>query len=236
MSFFFLGRLHDMICPLIGSVLKKYLIHICCIIDGIQNSWSSWTNQWISSTALKYALPKETRLVLKSTISWRGTDNKDDPGIQNWNTIMREQRMRYMREWSLIVKFLHKMATGGHFGWLKITFDLISRHYISTRNFFYFFHKMVASGHFSWSAYDLLDTLFRTWLKCSPHCSSSSMYIPRNSLFVSYDLSNAVKKCSYGYFWEKKNDNICFWSIQWELVDTKLIRLSAHKDLGKSLV
>ena len=29
--------------------------------------------------ALIYALTKETRLVLKNTISWRGTDNKDDP-------------------------------------------------------------------------------------------------------------------------------------------------------------
>ena len=31
---------------------------------------------------LKYALPKETRLVLKNTISWRGTDNKDNQAFK----------------------------------------------------------------------------------------------------------------------------------------------------------
>ena len=44
------------ICPLIGRILKKRLIHICCIIDGRQNSRCSWTNQ---STNQK-------RLVLKT--------------------------------------------------------------------------------------------------------------------------------------------------------------------------
>ena len=32
--------------------------------------------------------------------------------------------------------FFHKMAAGGHFGWPKITFDRISRHFWSIRNFF----------------------------------------------------------------------------------------------------
>ena len=32
--------------------------------------------------------------------------------------------------------FVHKMAAGGHFGLQKITFDSISRHFISIRNFF----------------------------------------------------------------------------------------------------
>ena len=42
--------------------------------------------------------------------------------------------------------FVHKMAAGGHFGWPKITFDRISRHFRSIRNFF--FHEMAAGGHF----------------------------------------------------------------------------------------
>ena len=33
----------------------------------------------------------------------------------------------------------HKMAAGGHFGWPKITFDRISRHFRSIRNFDFFF-------------------------------------------------------------------------------------------------
>ena len=40
------------------------------------------------------------------------------------------------------------MAAGGHFGWPKITFDCISRHFRSIRNFF--FHKMADNGHFGW--------------------------------------------------------------------------------------
>ena len=51
------------------------------------------------------------------------------------------------------------MAVGGHFGWQKITFDCISRHFRSIRNFFFFkmavggnlflfFFKMAAGGHF----------------------------------------------------------------------------------------
>ena len=44
--------------------------------------------------------------------------------------------------------FFHKMAAGGHFGLPKITFDRISRHFKSIRNFyFYFFHKMAAGGY-----------------------------------------------------------------------------------------
>ena len=34
--------------------------------------------------------------------------------------------------------FFHKMAAGGHFGWPKISFDHISRHFRSIRNFFFF--------------------------------------------------------------------------------------------------
>ena len=32
--------------------------------------------------------------------------------------------------------FFHKMGAGGHFGWPKITFDRISRHFRSIRNFY----------------------------------------------------------------------------------------------------
>ena len=45
--------------------------------------------------------------------------------------------------------FFHKMAAGGHFGWLKITFNRMYRRFKSIRNF-YFFHKMAAGGHFGW--------------------------------------------------------------------------------------
>ena len=41
------------------------------------------------------------------------------------------------------------MAAGGHFGWLKITFDRMYRCFKSICNF-YFFHKMAAGGHFGW--------------------------------------------------------------------------------------
>ena len=41
---------------------------------------------------------------------------------------------------------------GGHFGRPKITFDRISGHFRSIRNFFFdfFFDKMAAGGHFGW--------------------------------------------------------------------------------------
>ena len=48
-------------------------------------------------------------------------------------------------------KFCHKMSAGCYFGWPKITFERISRHFISIRYFYlfwFFFHKMAASGHF----------------------------------------------------------------------------------------
>ena len=45
-----------------------------------------------------------------------------------------------------------KMAAGGHFGCPKITFDRISGHSRSIRNFFFMicFGKMAAAGHFGW--------------------------------------------------------------------------------------
>ena len=46
----------------------------------------------------------------------------------------------------------HKIAAGGHFGWPKMTFDCISRHFRSIRNFDFFliFTKWLASSHFGW--------------------------------------------------------------------------------------
>ena len=46
--------------------------------------------------------------------------------------------------------FFHKMAASGHFGWPKITFHRISRHFRTIRNFDFFSHKMAAGGHFGW--------------------------------------------------------------------------------------
>ena len=42
--------------------------------------------------------------------------------------------------------FFHKMAAGGHFGWPKITFDGISRHFRSMHNCLFFSQN----GHFGW--------------------------------------------------------------------------------------
>ena len=55
-----------------------------------------------------------------------------------------------------IFYFVHKMAAGDHFGLAKITFDRISRHFRSIRNFYKMaagghFYKMAAGGHFGWS-------------------------------------------------------------------------------------
>ena len=46
--------------------------------------------------------------------------------------------------------FFYKMAAGGHFGWPKITFDCISRHFRSIQNFNFIkkIHTMAAGGHF----------------------------------------------------------------------------------------
>ena len=39
-------------------------------------------------------------------------------------------------QYATFMFFSHKMATSGHFGWPKITFDHISRHFRSIRNFY----------------------------------------------------------------------------------------------------
>ena len=46
----------------------------------------------------------------------------------------------------------------GHFGWPKITFECISRHFRTIRNFFFFFFfKMAAGGHFASLIWAILD-------------------------------------------------------------------------------
>ena len=50
--------------------------------------------------------------------------------------------------------WFHKMAAGGHFGWPKITFDRISRHFRSIHNFFF---KIATSGHFGCPIFANID-------------------------------------------------------------------------------
>ena len=52
------------------------------------------------------------------------------------------------------------MAAGGHFGWPKITFECISRHFRSIRNFFLFgifFFKMATGRHLGSPFWAILD-------------------------------------------------------------------------------
>ena len=52
-----------------------------------------------------------------------------------------------------ICEIFHKMDASGHFGWPKIIFYRIYRHFRSMRNFIFFdfFHKMFAGGHFGYT-------------------------------------------------------------------------------------
>ena len=59
------------------------------------------------------------------------------------------------------------MVAGGHFGWPKITFDRISRHFRSIPNFYFVLeisHKMAASVHFGWPkiTFDRISGHFRS--------------------------------------------------------------------------
>ena len=61
----------------------------------------------------------------------------------------------------------NKLAAGGHFGWPKITFDRISRHFRSIHNFNFFGKyslKMAAGGHFWWPkiTFDRISRHFRS--------------------------------------------------------------------------
>ena len=66
--------------------------------------------------------------------------------------------------------FFHKMAAVGHFGFPKITFNYIARHFRSIGNFYFwgiYFYKMDAGGHFRWPniTFDRIARHFR-----SIHC------------------------------------------------------------------
>ena len=86
--------------------------------------------------------------------------------------------------------FFSQNGCPGHFGWPKITFDRISRHFRSIRNFYYFdfFHKMAASGHFGWPkiTFDRISRHFRSM---------------RNLKFFSQDGSQWPFWMTENYFW-----------------------------------
>ena len=61
--------------------------------------------------------------------------------------------------------FFYKMAAGGHFGCPKLTFDGISGHFRSIRNFlFNLFYKMAAGAHFGYPkfTFDCISGHFRS--------------------------------------------------------------------------
>ena len=90
------------------------------------------------------------------------------------------------------------MAAGGHFGWLKITFDRISRHFRSIRNFFFnFFFKMAASGHLGSRIWAILDD--RKSLS-SAFLAISDQYKTFFWIFFSKWLPAAIWK-SENHFW-----------------------------------
>ena len=68
-------------------------------------------------------------------------------------------------KYTIFFKCFHNMAAGGHFGWPKITFDRISRHFRSIRKlFFEIFHEMATCGHFGWPkiTFDRISLHFRS--------------------------------------------------------------------------
>ena len=64
-----------------------------------------------------------------------------------------------------LLEIFDEMAAVGHFGCPKFTFDRISGHFRSMRNFFWiFFYKMAAGGHFGCSkiTFDCISGHFRS--------------------------------------------------------------------------
>ena len=74
------------------------------------------------------------------------------------------KRRSCQAESPLVYIFFRKMTPGGHFGWPKITFDRISRHFRSIHNCCICFHKMAAGGHFGWPkiTFDRISRHFRS--------------------------------------------------------------------------
>ena len=93
--------------------------------------------------------------------------------------------------------FFYKMAAGGHFGYPKITFDRISGHFRSIRNFFLFiFYKMVVGAHIGCPKFTYDSIQFNFWpfqidtqlflLKFLTKWLTSAILDVRNSLSITF--------------------------------------------------
>ena len=80
--------------------------------------------------------------------------------------------------------FFHKMAAGGHFGGPKITFECISRHFRSIRNFFLFFFS-------KWLIRTILDDRKKI-SKWPPSAILEVRVAPKTIGFFHYVLSMAM--------------------------------------------
>ena len=113
-----------------------------------------------------------------------------------------------MQLWFL--KQIHKMAAGGHFGWPKIAFEWISRHFRSIRNFFFWFFFGQNCGHFGSPIWAILDDrkslsiaflaisdqyttfLFKSFSKCPPAAILQDRFAPKTIGFFHDVLSMAM--------------------------------------------
>ena len=98
--------------------------------------------------------------------------------------------------------FFHKMAAGGHFGLLKITFDRISRHFRSICTFFFF--KMACSGDFGsriWAILDDRKSLSIAFLAISDQYAT---YFVLNVFFSKWQTA-AILEVPFGPFWMTEN-------------------------------
>ena len=71
------------------------------------------------------------------------------------------------------------MAAGGHFGWPKITFDRICRHFRSIRNFYFFFTKCLPTA-----VLDDRKSLF--WSHFSPFQINNTQLLFFNFVFTKW--------------------------------------------------
>ena len=77
-------------------------------------------------------------------------------------------------------KFIHKMTSGDHYGWPKITFDHISRHFRSIRNI-HFSGKKSQNGRPFW----MTENHFRSHF--SPFLINAQLFLPNSigtSLYI----------------------------------------------------
>ena len=83
------------------------------------------------------------------------------------------------------LKLFSQNDPGGHFGWPKITFDRISRHFRSIPNlcFWILFYKITPSGHFGWPkiTFDRISNHFRSILN-SFFCNFCTKWPPASIL------------------------------------------------------